>query len=112
MERTRQRDQAFANKIKEKPGREHAEQQLAKRDETGKTAPLQQRHRCQFPDTSRANGSIIVFGDTFAAEVLSAPRATRYSFAPRVIETPLMNQALGHGVIRGGTLGSSSTFSG
>ena len=106
MERSGQREQDLADQIKEKPRRHHAEQALSSADYTGKTAAPQQRNAREFGETRSADDSILVLGDTLAAEIVLTRRTAGDSFPLSMIETALIGQD-SHQRVRGGAFGSS-----
>jgi hypothetical protein len=94
MKRGGQGQEKISDKVKEKPGRDQSQQELAEVQRARETAPFEERHARQFSQARGANDPVLMLGDTFAAKVLGALRAARGCFALGMVEAALISQRL------------------
>ena len=94
MKRSGQGQEKISDKIKEKPGRDQSQQELAEVKRARETAPFEERDARQFSQARGANDPVLMFGDALAAKILGALRAARDCFALGMVETALISQRL------------------
>jgi hypothetical protein len=92
MKLRRQLQQAFREQVKEKPGEKKPKSTLSRPQEPGERWLFEKRHSRQLLQTVRANNPVVMLGDAFATEELSALGTTRHSLTCSVIQTALMDQ--------------------